>query len=126
MHAIEKRREALGQGGFTLIELLVVIAILGILAGVVVFAVGNATDSAQENACKIELREIQTAAEAYKGLGGTGDYPAAMGDMVGGGNASFLQELPDGHDFTNNGDGTATIGELADCVGTGTTATIGA
>ena len=64
MNFLNERMKARGQGGFTLIELLVVIAILGILAGVVVFAVGNLTDDAQDNACAIELRTIQTAASA--------------------------------------------------------------
>ncbi|MHB1139612.1 MAG: type II secretion system protein, partial [Microthrixaceae bacterium] len=61
MNMIEKRKQMRGQGGFTLIELLVVIAILGILAGVVVFAVGNVTDNAKTNACKIEERTMKTA-----------------------------------------------------------------
>ncbi|MCB1256170.1 MAG: type II secretion system protein [Microthrixaceae bacterium] len=64
---IKKRMEMRGQGGFTLIELLVVIAILGILAGVVVFAVGNINESAKQNACKIEKRTMKTAVEAAKG-----------------------------------------------------------
>ena len=41
MKFINDRRRMQGQSGFTLIELLVVIAILGVLAGVVVFAVGG-------------------------------------------------------------------------------------
>lgn len=61
---IKNRMERRGQGGFTLIELLVVIAILGILAGVVVFAVTNITKGAKDNACKIEKRSLQTAIEA--------------------------------------------------------------
>jgi general secretion pathway protein G len=64
MNMIEKRKQMRGQGGFTLIELLVVIAILGILAGVVVFAVGNVTDNAKESACQIEERTMKTAVEA--------------------------------------------------------------
>lgn len=60
-----KRKVAMrGQSGFTLIELLVVIAILAILAGVVVFAVGNSTQNAKVAACKTERSAIITAIEA--------------------------------------------------------------
>jgi len=66
MNKLQQRVQQRGQGGFTLIELLVVIAILAILAGVVVFAVGNATDGADESACNTERRTISTAANAAK------------------------------------------------------------
>src|SRR6478735_6464984 len=54
------------QKGFTLVELLVVIVILGILAAVVVFAVGGSTDKAQENSCKTEKATTESAVEAYR------------------------------------------------------------
>ena len=62
------------ERGFTLVELLIVIVILGILAGIVVFAVGNLTSSAKSNACATEKSTIVTAAESYKSQ--TGSYPA--------------------------------------------------
>lgn len=64
------------QGGFTLIELLVVIAILAILGGVAVFAVGNLTANAGENACKVERDTLVTADAAASAKGGT-DLPSA-------------------------------------------------
>jgi len=61
MHNTLKRLQAREGSGFTLIELLVVIAILAILAGVVVFAVGNSTKNAEKAACKTERASIVTA-----------------------------------------------------------------
>lgn len=95
MRVLNERMKARGQGGFTLIELLVVIAILGILAGVVVFAVGNLTQDAEDNACAIELRTIQTAASASVTEGNT---PGDVDDLV-----------TDGYLVDNNTIGTYTI-----------------
>lgn len=53
------------EGGFSLIELLVVIVILGVLAGVVVFAVGGIQDKGEKSACKADYKTIQVAEEAY-------------------------------------------------------------
>lgn len=61
---IKNRMQMRGQGGFTLIELLVVIAILAVLAGVVVFAVGNSVDNAKKAACDTELAAVKTAIAA--------------------------------------------------------------
>ena len=67
--------------GFTLVELLIVIVILGILASVTVFAVRGITDRGQENACSIEKRTIETAAEAFYAQQATNTYPADIASM---------------------------------------------
>jgi len=53
------------ESGFTLIELLIVIVILGVLAGIVVFAVGGITDRGKTSACKADKATVTTAVEAY-------------------------------------------------------------
>jgi general secretion pathway protein G len=93
------------QKGFTLVELLVVIVILGILAAVVVFAVGGTTDNAQDKACKAERSTVEAAVEAYKAS--TGDYPTNESNLVNG-DAKFLRSTPtyytvSGSDVTGNG-----------------------
>jgi prepilin-type N-terminal cleavage/methylation domain-containing protein len=52
--------------GFTLIELLIVVIILGVLAGIVVYAVGGTGDTASSNACKAEAKEFDSAYIAYR------------------------------------------------------------
>ena len=47
------------EKGFTLVELLVVIVILGVLAAVVVFAVGGITNTSKASACSIEVADDQ-------------------------------------------------------------------
>jgi len=59
------RQRSGGQAGFTLIELLVVIVILGILSGVVVFAVRGAGDKGKGAAVATDERTIRTAQEVY-------------------------------------------------------------
>ncbi len=71
MRTLSRRR---GQEGFTLVELLVVIAILGILAGVVVFAVRGAGDKGKANAAATDARIVRTALEVY--CAQYGHYPA--------------------------------------------------
>lgn len=87
-NAFNERRQLRGQGGFTLIELLVVIAILGILAGVVVFAVGGVTGTADRKACEIEGKSIESAAQAFKADQTTPAFPATITSL----NPTYLKD----------------------------------
>jgi len=71
MNHLRTRAVALADEGFTLIELLIVVVILGVLAGIVVFAVGGITDRGKASACSTEQKSIQTAEEAYYAKNGS-------------------------------------------------------
>jgi general secretion pathway protein G len=92
--------KSLGAKGFTLIELLVVIVILGILAAVVVFAVGGIADKGQGSACKAEANTVRTAAEAYATSDSTGNYAADATVLK---TAKFLSNAPTYVTYTGSG-----------------------
>lgn len=52
-------------GGFTLIELLVVIAVLGLVAALGVLAFGGVKGGAREAVDLTELKQVETAVDAY-------------------------------------------------------------
>jgi len=91
---LDRIREARrNESGFTLIELLIVIVILGVLAGIVVFAVGAFNDEGKASACKSDQKNLEIASEAFYAKSATHKYPTAITDLT---NAAkpYLKEAP--------------------------------
>jgi prepilin-type N-terminal cleavage/methylation domain-containing protein len=77
------RRAHRGQKGITLIELLIVIAILGVIAGVIIYAVGPFRGAGTLQSANTESAAVRTAVQAYLAEGGTDTGNGTMGSNVG-------------------------------------------
>jgi general secretion pathway protein G len=71
---IQRLQTKRNEEGFTLIELLIVIIVLGILAAIVVFAVGSTRKDSVASACKTNVKSVELSAEAVNTK--LGSYPA--------------------------------------------------
>ena len=112
LNNLRARRSRLDpEGGFTLIELLIVIVILGVLASIVVFAVGGINDSSKKSACKSDAKNLETAQEAAYAGSNPHAYAASAAALV---TAKFLREVPSGTPaVTTDATGTVFIGGTA-------------
>jgi prepilin-type N-terminal cleavage/methylation domain-containing protein len=91
------------DGGFTLLELLIVIVILGVLSGIVVFAVSAFNNDGKAAACKADKKNVEVAAEAYYAKNAS-TWAATMAGLV---SAGYLKEAPSTtNGYTINYDGT--------------------
>ncbi len=96
------------ESGFTLIELLIVIVILGVLAGIVVFAVGGITDRGNASACKSDAKNVEVASEAFYAQAKPPAYAASIDALV---TAKLLREAPGNDGYVigyNNATGAVT------------------
>jgi prepilin-type N-terminal cleavage/methylation domain-containing protein len=92
--AMQKKRA--GEGGFTLVELLIVIVILGILAAIVVLAIGGLSDTAESATCKSGAKAIESAQDAYYAKTDPNNTYGTGADLwAGGGAAKLLKTNPD-------------------------------
>lgn len=66
------------QRGFTLIEMMVVIAIIGVLAGLLLVALGPVRGRARLVQCQNNLKNLKQAVDTYKANGGSGRYPGSF------------------------------------------------
>lgn len=92
---LQRIREARAtQSGFTLIELLIVIVILGVLAGIVVFAVSAFNNDGVDAACKSDIKNVEVASEAFYAQ--TGGWAANIAALT----PNYLKEAPNSTKYT--------------------------
>jgi prepilin-type N-terminal cleavage/methylation domain-containing protein len=100
---IERIREARkNESGFTLIELLIVIIVLGVLAAIVLFALGTFKSDSALAACKTDRKQLETAEIAYANSH-SGSYVAgtntdtSLQALV---TANYLKSIPKSDNYT--------------------------
>lgn len=81
MPDVRHLRRPRDERGYTLIELMIVMIVLGILAGIVVFAIDGFRDGAEASAITAETRTVETAVAAYRIKHGA-DADPTISDLV--------------------------------------------
>jgi prepilin-type N-terminal cleavage/methylation domain-containing protein len=126
-----RREKAAGtrdDSGFTLIELLIVIVVMGILAAVVIFALGGVSAKTQVAACNTDAKSVVTAVTAFEAGGNSSALLTAAnastlltGTNYGG---PYLQGWPSDQGYSISLDST-TAGQVDVTVGSTTVPYVG-
>jgi prepilin-type N-terminal cleavage/methylation domain-containing protein len=87
---INHLRRSRTEDGFTLIELMIVMVVLGILAGIVLFAVGTFSDDADTATSDANDRQCETAKAAFAAKN-DGDVPTLYSEIE-----DYFQSEPEG------------------------------
>ncbi len=103
-----------GNEGFTLIELLVVVVVLGLLAAIVVFALGGMTTESWTASCDSDSKTVNLAVGVYLQQN-TGVTQLTQSDLTSGADQS-LPAWPKSTKYTIEiaGDGNALAGTMSD------------
>jgi general secretion pathway protein G len=96
LHRLKHRRDNGEINGFTLIEILVVIVVLGILAAVVIFALGDITGKTAQASCAADGSTVSAAVALFKTQNPTAAVTTA--GLINGttlnGNSPYIQSWP--------------------------------
>jgi general secretion pathway protein G len=92
---LKRQRDAGEISGFTLIELLIVIVVLGILAAVVIFALGGITGKSAQASCAADGATVSTAMAAFKAQNSvTVTQALLLSGTTANGNSPYIQSWP--------------------------------